>query len=148
MSHQRVFVDAKAEVFHASLSCTQASRARHWCAAASAHKSRLKPCPACGVQLGRELSSTLGSIPSGARRSLGLPRLIPIEGRAETEGGGDDNGESPVFYGAPDDLEDPRFSTRSSLDWGTASYGQDPDEFLGGPTDDDNDWRGGNHMYE
>lgn len=73
---------------------------------------------------------------------------MPIEGRAETEGGGDDNGESPVFYGAPDDLEDPRFSTRSSLDWGTASYGQDPDEFLGGPTDDDNDWRGGNQMYE
>jgi len=148
MSHQRVFVDAKAEVFHASLGCRQAARARHWCAAASAHRSRLAPCRGCGVELGRELAKTLGNIPSGARRGLGLPRLMPIEGRAENEGGSSGERESQVPYGAPDDLEDPRFSTRSSLDWGTASYGQDPNEFLGGPTDDDNDWRGGNRMYD
>jgi hypothetical protein len=43
----------------------------------------------------------LGGIPSGARRGLGLPRLMPIEGRAEGEGGGNDNRESPVFHGSP-----------------------------------------------
>lgn len=49
----------------------------------------------------------------------------------------------------PARLDDPRFSHRSRLEWGgTASYGQDPEEFLGSPTDDDNEWRGGSAFYE
>lgn len=147
MSYEPVFVDTKAETFHATLACAAARTARHWCAAASAHRSRLRPCTKCGTELGKELTKTLGSIPSGARRGMGLPRLMPLEGRAEDAGPEADR-DAATFYGAPEDLEDPRFSTRSSLDWGTASYGQDPDEFLGGPTDDDNDWRGGNQMYD
>lgn len=148
MIYQQVFVDSKAEIYHASLSCPRAASARHWCAAASAHKSRLAACRTCGVELGKELSTTLGSIPSGARRGLGLPRLTPIQGRAENVGPDSEKQDATTFYGSPDDPEDPRFSTRSNLDWGTRSYGQDPDEFLGGPTDDDNDWRGGNRMYD
>jgi len=73
---------------------------------------------------------------------------MPIEGRAEDVGPDSGKQDAKTVYGSPDDLDDPRFSTRSSLDWGTASYGQDPDEFLGGPTDDDSDWRGGNRMYD
>ncbi len=123
MSHQQVFIDSKAEIFHASLSCPRAASARHWCAAAAAHKSRLSPCRACGVELGKELTKTLGSIPSGARRGLGLPRLMPIQGRAEDVGPDSGKQDAKTVYGSPDDPDDPRFSTRSSLDWGTASYG-------------------------
>ncbi len=144
---RRVFVGTD-EVFHATLSCARAKGSRTWCDSSAAHRSRLKPCDRCARELARELAASLGSIPSGARRSLGLPKLNPIEGRAESDGSSDDERDADLYYGTPESLEDPRFANRSLLDWGTASYGQDPDEFLGGPTDDDNDWRGGGSLYE
>lgn len=140
-------MEAAAEEFHATLSCERAQRARTWCGASAAHRSRLRPCRCCASELGRELAVRLGSIPSGARRSLGLPKLHPIKGRSETGESSESGGEVDVFYGAPESLDDPRFNARSVVDWGTAAYGQDPDEFLGDLTDDDNDWRGGGSRY-
>jgi hypothetical protein len=145
--YQRVFVDLKGERFHVKPDCRYAQPVLHWCAAAAAHRSRLEACGYCASDLARELKSALGSIPSGARKGLGLPRLHAVSGRPETEESGED-ADAALYYGAPDGLDDPRFATRSLVDWGTASFGQDPDEFLGGPTDDDNDWRGGNRLYD
>jgi hypothetical protein len=145
--YQQVFVDVSRERFHVKADCKDARLTRHWCAAAAAHRSRLEPCVKCASGLAKELRSTLGSIPSGAKKGLALPRLQTIRGRAEGDQSDDDQ-DYELYYGAPDSLDDPRFSTRSQLDWGTASFGQDPDEFLGGPTNDDNDWRGSNRMYD
>jgi hypothetical protein len=142
---RRVFVDVSRERFHASSNCVNGIR--HWCAAAAAYRSRLEPCPKCASGLVKELKAQLGSIPSGAKKGLALPRLQTIRGRAESDQP-DLEDIYEFHYGAPDSLDDPRFSARSQLDWGTASFGQDPDEFLGGPTDDDNDWRGGSRMHD
>jgi len=86
-------------------------------------------------------------IPSGARKGLGLPKLNPIPDASESVQFVDDAAAAP-FCGALESLDDPRITNRSTADWGTAAYGQDPDEFLGVPADDDNDWRGGNQMYD
>ena len=144
---QRVFVDVEAGQFHAELECPHARRVRHWCAAVAAHRSYLHPCPHCAPNLVSELRSAVGSIPSGARKSLGLPRLQTLTGRGESEQSADDEAYD-LHYGAPETLDDPRFSTRSLIGWGTASFGQDPSEYLGDPTDDDNDWRGGSRMHD
>lgn len=42
-------------------------------------------CRSCTTELAKALKAQLGSIPSGARKGLGLPRLHPIEGRSEEE---------------------------------------------------------------
>ncbi len=146
-ANQTVFVDSRTEQFHAVLNCPHAKTATHWCSATEAHRSRLRACQQCARTLALDLARTHGSIPSGARKGLGLPKLNPVPGASEPDQSGDD-AEAALFYGAPGSLDDPRFANRSTADWGTASYGQDPDEFLGGPTDDDNDWRGGNQMYD
>src|SRR4051812_46372498 len=104
--YQQVFVDLKSERFHVKPDCRDARRVLHWCAAAAAHRSRLEACGSCASDLARELKRTLGSIPSGARRGLGLPRLHVVPGRPETE----ESGEGPdaaLHYGAPDGLDDP-----------------------------------------
>ncbi len=146
-ANQTVFVDGRTEQFHAVLNCPHAKTATHWCSATEAHRSRLRACQQCARTLALDLARTHGSIPSGARKGLGLPKLNPVPGASESDQSGDD-AEAALSYGAPESLNDPRFANRSMADWGTASYGQDPDEFLGGPTDDDNDWRGGNQMYD
>lgn len=46
-----------------------------------------------------------------------------------------------MTYGAPASADDPRFTVRSAVGWGTASFGQHPDEYVGSDTDDDHDWR-------
>lgn len=117
--------------------CPDAHRIAHWCSATAAHRSRLAPCTKCASELAQGLRSALGSIPSGSRKGLGLPRLLTIAGMWEREPSPTDETDADVPYGPPDSLEDPRFATRSRLDWGTHFYGQDPNEFLGGPTDDD-----------
>ena len=35
------------------------------------------------------------------------------------------------------DPADPRYANRDERGWGIRAFAQDPDEFLGGPTDDD-----------
>lgn len=146
--HQRVYVELGNESFHVSGRCPSGARPSHWCSAAAAHRSRLSPCKNCAGDLSRELRAALGSIPSGARKGLGLPTLQTVSGRAEREPSALDHEDPDIAYGPPESLDDPRFASRSRADWGTAFYGQDPDEFLGGPTDDDNDWRGGSSMYD
>lgn len=81
---------------------------------------------------------------------MSLPRLYPIDGRPDPADNADnaDQLASGASYGSPEGTDDPRFSTASSTGWGTSFYGQNPDEYLGGPTDDDNDWRGGSSFYE
>lgn len=45
------------------------------------------------------------------------------------------------------DPADPRYANPDERGWGIRAFAQDPDEFLGGPTDDDNDWRGASESY-
>jgi hypothetical protein len=52
-----------------------------------------------------------------------------------------------VPYGEPDGPDDVRFSVHSAAGWGTNAYGQNPDEFLGEPTEDDNDWIRGSSRF-
>jgi hypothetical protein len=144
--HGKVFVDLRTELFHAVDDCSERGQVTHWCSAASAYRSRLFPCANCGNPLMGALRQQIGSIPSGARRGLRLPTLHALPGRADDDTDTDES--DTLRYGESDDPDDPRFHSRSSLGWGTASFGRDPDEFMGGPTDDDNDWRGNNTMHE
>lgn len=145
----RVLVDLRRETFHASKTSQSASGAEHWCAGAAAYRSRLQPCSACASGHMRAFSVALGRLRSGTRKSLGLPHLWLVEGRFDHRDvdPADTVADADVPYGAPDDQGDPRFAAQSSVGWGTASYGQDPDEYLGDATDDDNDWRGGGARY-
>lgn len=54
----------------------------------------------------------------------------------------DADDEDGLPYGVPEDPDDPRFTARSAMDWGTRPYAIHPEEALGEPTDDDHDWRG------
>ena len=147
--YSRVLVDLRREMFHASERCPVASSAAHWCAGAAAYRSHLQPCTGCASEHVRAFAQELGRLPSGTRKSLGLPSLRLIEGRYDERDADpwDATANVDTPYGAPDDLGDPRFAAQSVVGWGTASYGQDPEEYLGGATDDDNDWRGGGSRY-
>lgn len=146
VSNQKVIVTEATETYHSDPNCSDGRETVGWCSASEAHRSRLKACTKCSATLARSLKQELGSIPSGAKRSLGLPKLQGT--KPEMWGTADaDNEDVGFHYGSPEDVKDPRFAARSAADWGTGSYDQDPAEFLGGPTDDDNDWRGGGSQY-
>lgn len=163
---RRVFVGKDAQHFHAEYRCRTGAVTSRWCTAVEAHRSRLTPCPRCCTRLGRFLKGCLGEIPHEKRMTLPLPKLRPIGDKADRNslasprrsrtksktsrrrGQSSKNTSNTTRYGRPTGIDDPRFSNRSSLDWGTASYRQHPEEFLGSPTDDDNDWRGGSALYE
>ncbi|MGW5300714.1 hypothetical protein ACWEQV_20945 [Rhodococcus aetherivorans] len=162
---RRVFVETGAGRVHTLPNCRSSKPIHYWCTAEEAHYSRLTPCRACGEGLASMLRAVLGSIPDRERQRLPLP---PLHGFGEkpkrkrtksrrnsrnTTRAADRDVQPGRWtnrtpYGNPARLDDPRFSHRSRLEWGTASYGQDPEEFLGSPTDDDNEWRGGSALYE
>jgi hypothetical protein len=104
--------------------------------------SSLEPCSACAEDLFALLRGRIGAIPSGDRRRRGLPALRPLLPESSADEVLPEHPDVP--YGAPQDNDDVRFEVRSPADWGTRSFGQNPEEFLGEGTDDDNDWRGGN----
>lgn len=164
---RRVFVETGAGRVHALPNCRASKPIHHWCTAEEAHYSRLTVCRACGKDLARVLRTVLGSIPDGERQQLPLPPLHGFGTRAERQRAKsqrnsrvrnnrrtvDRDAQSGLRsddlpYGSPGRPDDPRFSHRSRMEWGTSSYRQHPDEFLGSPTDDDNDWRGGQALYE
>ncbi|MDO2378394.1 hypothetical protein Q2298_08510 [Rhodococcus electrodiphilus] len=163
---RRVFVGKGAPLFHAKYRCRTGETTSRWCTAAEAHRSRLAPCPTCCTRLGRFLQGCLGTIPNEERKTLPLPTLRIVGGKDDRKGisssprrsrkkagstrrrGRSGSTSKTTRYGRPTSIDDPRFSNRSSLGWGTASYGQHPEEFLGSPTDDDHDWRGGHALYE
>ncbi|MFD6859742.1 hypothetical protein ACFWCF_20700 [Rhodococcus sp. NPDC060090] len=142
-----------------------------------AYRSRLHPCGTCAASLAEALGNHLGRIPSGERARLALPTLQafhyseytgtrppplrrPRRGKmskrkAQTSSAkrsrpADTASSSGTYtqYGNPTDVNDIRFSHVSEFGWGTASYGQHPEEHLGTPTDDDHDWRGSSAHYE
>ncbi|MHC6215293.1 MULTISPECIES: hypothetical protein [Rhodococcus] len=162
---RRVFVETGAGRVHTLPNCRSSKPIHYWCTAEEAHYSRLTPCRACGEGLASMLRAVLGSIPDHERRKLPLPPLSGFGEKAKRKRTksrrnsrnttrATDRDVQPgrwttrTPYGSPARLDDPRFSHRSRLEWGTASYGQDPEEFLGSPTDDDNEWRGGSAFYE
>jgi hypothetical protein len=139
----KVYVVQGQEIFHASLSCRDLRERTYegisWCLARNAHFSRVRPCPSCSSELLAVLRARYGSMPSGERASRGYPRLWPL---TPADLGDDEAPEFELPYGPARELDDPRFSNSSALDWGTSTYGQDPNEYLGDVVDDDNDWRG------
>lgn len=140
---QRVYIIQGRETFHAALTCPEVQRSQEdgisWCLALDAHFSRLRPCSVCGAELSASLKAHWGSSASGEKASRGLPDMRTL---APAAAGDADPAELAVPYGPAVDLDDPRFSNSSALGWGTSNFGQDPDEYLGNPTEDDNDWRG------
>lgn len=165
---RRVFVGSRARHYHAEYRCHTGAVTSRWCTAVEAHRSRLTPCPTCCTRLGQFLQGCLGAIDAEKRKTLPLPALRPV-GRMDDRtsrssaprrshgtskktrrrrGRPSESTSNTTHYGPAASVDDPRFSNRSSLGWGTASYGQHPEEFLGSPTDDDNDWRGGHALYE
>lgn len=79
---ERVYVAGHVEIYHATPDCDallaalqRTSATVLWCWAAAAHRSRLMPCSSCTRALTTTLRAELGSVPSGARRSMGLPVL-------------------------------------------------------------------------
>lgn len=103
-ANQTVFVDSRTEQFHAVLNCPHAKTATHWCSATEAHRSRLRACQQCARTLALGLARTHGSIPSGARKGLGTPKLNPVPGASESDQSGDD-AEAALSYGAPESLK-------------------------------------------
>lgn len=93
------------------------------------------------------MNAALGSIPSGDRRRLPMPRLTSVLAYVF-------NGEEPEKSGAgqgaglAQEADDFRFSVRNGAGWGTANFGQSADEFLSETTDDDHDWRGAGRYYD
>ncbi len=160
-----VFVDARAGHYHAHDHCVSKNTVQHRCTAEQAHHSRLAPCPKCTRSLVRFLNRCLGVITAETRMRHPLPPLTPHAAKpapkrpksAQRSAGHSDTGRRhdraggqarEIPYGRPSRADDLRFNHRSRLDWGSASYGQNPEEFLGSPTDDDNDWRGNSALYE
>ena len=149
------FVFGEDATFHAREDCVGDADARgarnqavYWCSSAAAHMSCLRPCPTCATDLAVALTSAFGSIPSGDRARRPRPSLTLVRSATPAGSGERTEEDTPLPYGAPDDLEDVRFSARSRVDWGMAAYGQSPDEFLSESTDDDHEWRGGARYME
>lgn len=156
-----VYVFRGEEAFHTVRDCSAGRRsirgrylATETCSAVTAYRSRLSPCSACTKALIEELRAELGSVPSGERRRLPMPRLRSIapdmpSSKTGQRGTPFETASDPDLpYGAPTDADDLRFSNQSRAGWGIASYGQNHDEYLGESTDDDNDWRGGSRYLD
>jgi hypothetical protein len=151
MTVEQVYVVEGADIYHASADCDVLQRrAREgvaWCSARDAHFSRLRPCAECAQGLDAVLKRRHGSLASGEKAARGLPEFRthrPATAVTDAE----DADDVRVPYGPPEDLDDPRFRNTSAVGWGTATFGQDPEEFLGSSTDDDHDWRGaGRHDF-
>ncbi|MBM7457544.1 hypothetical protein JOE26_000219 [Rhodococcus coprophilus] len=167
---QPVYVELRPDRFHTTPYCSETYPIRYWCPAEKAHRSRLNACKKCAGNLDGALRAQLGVITSGERSRLSLPKLHtfhhreykgerPSRPRRRVKGKQlgkqtkrnrrtpSDDGNTTTF-GPPTSVQDVRFTHQSSLGWGTASFGQHPEEFLGSPTDDDHDWRGGSALYE
>lgn len=143
---RQVYVSQGGTLFHASLNCDDLRRCQEegvsWCSAREAHLSRLQPCSCCTAELLAQLKVVVGSPTSGEKRSRGLPNLRTLIAASMHSDGTSEHEAQGAPYGAAEDLDDPRFNNASALGWGTHTYGQDPQEYLGNPTEDDNDWRG------
>lgn len=141
-----VFVACEgSNLFHVDPDCSALIKHRQFgigrCSGKEAHFSTLSACTACTGDVAEQLRRRHGVMASGERHKRGRPRLFTVVPASTTVNEEDD--EASVPYGAPDDVDDLRFSNPSLADWGTASFRQNVDEFLSEDTDDDNDWRGG-----
>jgi len=146
----KVYTDPVKHVFHADPSCI-GKAATSWCTAGDAHGSRLVPCQVCAGELQTWLNTVVGRIPSGEKKRRGLPHLnawhaerLEVRDPEASEVSVDLGLTAP---GRSGDLADPRYANRDERGWGISAFAQDPDEFMGGPTDDDNDWRGASESY-
>lgn len=143
MRGQKVYIIQGKELFHATLACPEVQGSRDdgiaWCLGRDAHFSRLRACGVCGVELLASLKAQWGALASGEKAARGLPDMQSWAPAAARDA---DVADPDVPYGPAVDLDDPRFSNASALGWGTSTFGQDPNEYLGNATDDDNDWRG------
>lgn len=165
IARRRVYVDRSSKYFHASERCKADRDITHWCTAADAYRSHLRPCPTCSIALARALERKLGASSrreDSEQRPLRLIRLettprppetMPRRQKARSKKGtpgrrSSSRGSGAIPYGSPSDIGDIRFSHRTAAEWGTSSFRQHPEEFLGTPTDDDHDWRGRNSLYE
>lgn len=165
ISRKRVYVNRDIGYFHASTRCKVARNVTHWCTAGDAYRSHLRPCPRCSTTLAIDLERYLETTSSGRGTERQPLRLIQIGKKAPTaeaasrrrqprskkgtpgrRTGSRRSGAIP--YGNPSDIDDIRFSHRTAAEWGTSSFRQHPEEFLGTPTEDDHDWRGRNSLYE
>ena len=165
MARQHVFVKRGIGVFHASAQCKDGRKATHWCLAADAYRSHLQPCSICSTKLAYELGRYIDT-PLLERGAAPQPlRLVQIGKKAPTTDTtsrrqnsrskkgtpgrrSGSRGSGAIPYGSPSDIDDIRFSHRTAAEWGSSSFRQHPEEFLGTPTDDDHDWRGRNSLYE
>ncbi|MGX7722644.1 hypothetical protein [Rhodococcus sp. 5G237] len=165
MARQHVFVERGSGVFHASRQCKDGRNVTHWCLAADAYRSHLRPCPKCSTKLAHDLGRYIDTQLSKKEAASGPLRLTRIGRKAPTTDATSHRRKSrskkgtpgrrsssrqtrAIPYGSPSDIDDIRFSHRTAAEWGTSSFRQHPEEFLGSPTDDDHDWRGGNSLYE
>lgn len=165
MARQHVFVERGARVFHASRQCKDGRNVTHWCRAADAYRSHLRPCPKCSTKLAHDLGRYIDTHLSKKDAAPGPLRLAQIGRKAPptdatsrrrkahskkgTPGRRSGSRQTRAIpYGSPSDIADIRFSHRTAAEWGTSSFRQHPEEFLGSPTDDDHDWRGRSSLYE
>jgi hypothetical protein len=145
----KVYTDPSRDVFHPDLSCIGGA-ATAWCTAGDAHRSRLSPCQVCAGELQAWLNIEVGRIPSGEKKRRGFPHLnVWHTERVEVRGPEDsvDPLDPELTASRSGDPADPRYANRDERGWGIRAFAQDPDEFMGGPTDDDNDWRGASESY-
>jgi hypothetical protein len=115
-----------------------------------------RACGACASEFGSALTELLPQVSSPERFD---PQAIPLreidtedaqedaQEDAREDAQEDDSGRVP--YGSPEDPDDIRFNVSSAVGWGTASFGHNPTESLGEPTEDDHDWiRGPNRFLD
>lgn len=145
-----VYPDLVKDVFHVDPSCT-GKAATASCAAGDAHGSRLVPCKICAGEVQAWLNTALGRIPSGEKKRRGLPHLNSWHTEELADRDPDDSadplGPGQTTLGPSGDLKDARYANVDERGWGIRAFAQDPEEFLGGATDDDNDWRGASGTY-
>lgn len=102
-----------------------------------------KGCRDCTHSFDSKLRCDLVDVPPQHRSHS---EKIPLESVYGPEAGGW-HGDVEVPYGPAGEPQDIRFSVHTTVDWGTYTYGQHPDEYLGEPTDDDHDWGRGPSRY-
>jgi len=165
VARKRVYVNRNVNYFHTSARCRAGRNMTHWCKAGDAYRNRVRPCPTCSTNLAKDLQKYLDATASMNYPELRPLRLHPLgktdrtakipsnqkksRSRAGTPGrraGAGRNDRIP--HGTPSNVKDTRFSHRTAMEWGTSSFRQHPEEFLGTPTEDDHDWRGRHTLYE
>lgn len=147
-----VVVNSERNTYHVDSGCSDLDEdsepiGRRWLARCDdAHRSSLAPCSTCAASLAHTVERVLGPVDQNQRRRLPGMRRSPSVLTNEpvaVEGDFDEvhTDKDPVRFGAPTRPDDPRFTVHNSVDWGTASYSVNSEEFLSETTDDDHDWR-------